>query len=351
MSQKLKLFISVLSLLAVIAVWATFRLFSPFADKASAPLTLTVNPSDSTFVIANQLAELSQKNGGTLSSLEIRTLALLMGGTKDIKAGDYEFSATTKLNQVLNKLFKGNVVAHTIRIPEGVTWREIKQALSTADLEHNAQNLDVAQAAQALKIDAPSIEGMVFPDTYQYRKGETETAVLARAHQLLNKKLALAWEKRAPNLPYKTPYEALIMASIIEKETGTANDRVMVAAVFVNRLKIPMRLQTDPSVIYGMGERFKGNITKADLRQDTPFNTYTRDGLTPTPIATASAASMHAALNPAADDALYFVARGDGSSQFSRTLPEHNAAVQKYQLIKKAQTSPSPSTNNSTQTP
>jgi UPF0755 protein len=175
---------------------------------------------------------------------------------------------------------------------------------------------------------------MLFPDTYQYRKGEPETNVLKRAHQILLQRLNAAWEKRAPNLPYESPYDALIMASIIEKETGTASDRAMVAAVFVNRLKLNMRLQTDPSVIYGMGENFKGNISKADLQRDTPFNTYTREGLTPTPIATASLASINATLNPATSDVLFFVARGDGSSEFTKTLAEHNAAVQKYQLGK-----------------
>lgn len=338
MSKKTKLFLSFLLLLSIILSWIIFRLFSPFAEKTSIPLTLTVNQNEGIFAISERLANLSQNNEGTLKKIEVAPLAFLMSLTQQIKPGDYEFPATMKLSLILNKLIKGDVVAQKIRIPEGVTWREIKTILNTANLTHDMQNLNVTQAAQVLKIDSTSIEGMIFPDTYHYKKSETESSFLSRAHQLLLKKLNAAWLSRTPDLPYKTPYEALILASIIEKETGTANDRALVAAVFINRLKIPMRLQTDPSIIYGMGEEFTGNITKADLRRDTPFNTYTRIGLTPTPIATVSLASINAALNPASSDALYFVARGDGSSEFSHTLSEHNTAVQKYQINRTTQT-------------
>lgn len=336
MSKKRTCFTSLIIFLIIVSIWAAFRLLSPFAEKTSMPLTLTVNQNDGVFAISERLAKLSQNNKGTLRKLEIVPLTFLICLTQKIKPGDYEFTATMSLSLILNKLIKGQVTAQKIRIPEGVTWREIKIILNAANLTHDMQNFNVTQAAQALKIDSTSIEGMIFPDTYYYKKSETESSFLNRAHQLLLKKLNEEWFGRAPNLPYKTPYEALILASIIEKETGTASDRPMVAAVFVNRLKIPMRLQTDPTIIYGMGEQFKGNITKADLRRDTPFNTYTRNGLTPTPIATASLASINAALNPTSSEALYFVARGDGSSEFSHTLAEHNTAVQKYQMKKSA---------------
>lgn len=330
----LKKYLPILLIIAAFIGWAGLRLTSSFANAVPAPLSLTVNKGDGINAVAAKLSTLAKQNGGSLNAFEIQTLAVFTGRSSGIKAGEYEFDANASLSQILSKLARGEVVITRLRIAEGATWRDIKVTLSKADLQHDAQNLDVEQAAKLLNINATSIEGMLFPDTYQYRKGEPETAVLKRAYDTLLKKLNAAWDKRAANLPYTSPYDALIMASIVEKETGTAADRAMVAAVFVNRLNIKMRLQTDPSVIYGMGENFKGNITKADLLRDTPFNTYTRNGLTPTPIATASAASIAAALNPADSDVLYFVARGDGSSEFTNNLAAHNAAVQKYQLGK-----------------
>lgn len=169
------------------------------------------------------------------------------------------------------------------------------------------------------------------PDTYLFDKQSSDIELLARAHRAMKNKLDLAWNERAPGLPYKTPYEVLIMASIVEKETGRSDDRAQVAGVFVNRLRKGMLLQTDPTVIYGLGETFDGNLRKRDLQTDTPYNTYARSGLPPTPIAMPGLASIQAALHPSANDMLYFVARGDGSSHFSRTLDEHNKAVSKYQ--------------------
>jgi UPF0755 protein len=194
------------------------------------------------------------------------------------------------------------------------------------------------ELVKALDIREPnnpqSIEGLVFPDTYMYRKGEKETDILKRANELLNKKIAPLWDKRASDLPYKNEYEALTMASIVEKETGLDADRPMIAAVFVNRLRKGMMLQTDPTVIYGVGEAFKGDLTFSMMRTDTPYNTYTRQGLPPTPIATASLASISAAFNPANSDVIFFVGRGDGSSEFTSNLSDHNAAVNKYILKK-----------------
>ncbi len=200
------------------------------------------------------------------------------------------------------------------------------------DLKHDSASLSGAEIMAKLGATEVFPEGMFFPDTYVFAKGSSDIAVLTRAHLVMKRQLESAWSKRAPDLPMTDPYEALILASLVEKETGRAGDRAMIAAVFANRLRLRMKLQTDPSVIYGMGERFDGNLRKRDLVTDTPFNTYTRRGLPPHPIAMPGLASLAAVMNPAETDALYFVSRGDGTSQFSRTLVEHNRAVAKYQM-------------------
>nr|WP_133619608.1 endolytic transglycosylase MltG [Hydromonas duriensis]TDR31882.1 UPF0755 protein [Hydromonas duriensis] len=325
-----KVAIFLLSLLLII-FWGATRLASPLGDKGQTQ-TLTIAKGAGASTVAEQLAKMSRASGGSVTAFEIETLSLLTGRSNDYKMGDYDINPKASLSSILDKIARGEIAPLKIRIAEGATWAQIKSVLLKADMQHDAQELDVKQLATVLKLDTASAEGMIFPDTYQYRRGEAETAVLSRAAQILHSRLNAAWDKRAEGLPYKTPYEALTMASIIEKETGAAEDRAMVAAVFVNRLKVPMRLQTDPTVIYGIGADFNGNLTKADLQTDTPFNTYTQDGLPPTPIATASMASIEAALHPADSKVLYFVARGDGSSEFSETLSEHNAAVKKYQL-------------------
>ena len=251
--NRLKKLRPLIILLLVFFTWMALRLHASIGEATltNKPI-LTVNPGEGASAVADKLAAISKANGGSLSAIEISLLATLTGHSNDFKPGDYEIPLKLSLTQTFNKLAKGDIIPTRVRLPEGVTWREIKAVLAKAELEHDAQNLDVAQAAQALNINAESIEGMLFPDTYQYHKGEPETAVLKRAHALLLKTLNTEWETRAANLPYENPYQALIMASIIEKETGTAADRDMVAAVFVNRLKVPMRLQTDPTVIYGM---------------------------------------------------------------------------------------------------
>jgi UPF0755 protein len=199
-------------------------------------------------------------------------------------------------------------------------------------LKHDTANLGAAEIMEKLGEPGVFAEGLFFPDTYIFAKGSSELAVLARARGAMKSQLAAAWAKRDADLPVVDEYEALILASIVEKETGRAGDRAMVAAVFVNRLRRKMKLQTDPTVIYGMGEQFNGNLRKHDLERDTPFNTYTRLGLPPHPIAMPGLASISAVLHPAKTDALYFVSRGDGTSEFSKTLIDHNRAVAKYQL-------------------
>lgn len=339
--------ITVALITLALLLWGTSRLSSPLgsANEKNTTQSISIAKGAGASSVAAQLSEISKDSGGSLNAIEIQALAFITGRSSDLKAGDYDINPRNSLGSILSKIARGEVATTRVRIAEGKTWAQIKNDLLKADLQHDAQPLNVAQLAAALKINNVSAEGLFFPDTYQYRRGETETAVLARAAQTLQTRLNSAWAKRAPNLPYKTPYDALIMASIIEKETGTPTDRAMIASVFINRLNTRMRLQTDPSVIYGIGEAFNGDLTRADLQRDNSFNTYTRDGLTPTPIATASAAAIEAALHPANSTALYFVARGDGSSEFSNTLPQHNAAVVKYQIKPATAATPS-STDN-----
>ena len=331
-----KRLLGVAVLLIIFAIWANMRLSAPIAPTMNEPQSIYLERGEAAQSAYDQLGKISQANGGKLSAFQVKLLAWLTMRSNDYKMGEYEFDSKATLSQLLTRLSKGQITQRRIRIAEGVTWREIKQAFAKADLQHDAQDLNDADLVKAVGItepaDAKSIEGLIFPDTYLYRKGEKETTVLKRAHDLLNKKIAELWPKHSPNLPYNTPYEALIMASIVEKETGLDADRPMVAAVFVNRMRKGMPLQTDPTVIYGVGEAFKGDLTTVMMRTDTPYNTYTRRGLPPTPIATASQASLNAAFLPADSDVLFFVGKGDGSSVFTNNLSDHNAAVRKYIL-------------------
>ncbi len=259
-------------------------------------------------------------------------LARLLGEAGNIKAGNYEVEGPFTPLRLLRKITEGDYTQDVITFVEGWTFRQIRKALDEhSAVRHDTKDLRDADILLRLEINEPSPEGWFFPDTYHFSRGNTDLAILHRAHRLMRANLEAQWERRTPELPLKTPYEALILASIIEKETGQMAERPLIAAVFVNRLRIGMKLQTDPTVIYGLGETFDGNLRKRDLVTDTPYNTYTRDGLPPSPIAMPGLASLSAALNPANSDALYFVAKGDGSSHFSRTLGEHDRAVTKYQ--------------------
>jgi UPF0755 protein len=263
-------------------------------------------------------------------------MARLLGEAGNIKAGNYEIDEALTPYQLLAKITQGDVTLVSITIPEGWTFRQMQKALNEHPaIRHDTQGLTDADILQRLSIDEPSPEGLFFPDTYHFDKGSSDLLILRRAHRLMKSQLESQWAARAPDLPFSTPYEALILASIVEKETGRIEDRPMVAAVFVNRLRKGMLLQADPTVIYGVGEAFDGNLRKRDLTTDTPYNTYTRTGLPPTPIAVPGAAAIAATLNPPKSDVLYFVARGDGSSYFSRTLGEHERAVTKYQRSKR----------------
>jgi UPF0755 protein len=254
------------------------------------------------------------------------------GQAKKIRAGSYEIDPNTTPRSLLEKMVRGDVTLATVRLIEGWTMRQVRAELAKAEaLLPSIQTMSDADLMTALGASGQSAEAAFFPDTYAYNKGSTDVALLRRAHQTMNKKLAAAWSQRVADLPLQTPQQALILASIIEKETGTAQDRRMVASVFINRLRLGMLLQTDPTVIYGLGSTFDGNLRKRDLLSDTPYNTYIRAGLPPTPIAMPGKASLLAAVQPQTSKALYFVARGDGSSEFSDSLAAHNRAVNKYQ--------------------
>ena len=252
-----------------------------------------------------------------------------------IQAGTYRLTDAVTPLALLKKLNDGDVVTIAVTFVEGITFLEMREQLeSTRELQVTLRGLSNTDVMRKIGAAEPNPEGLFFPDTYRFSAGSTDLELLKKSYKMMQQKLALAWAQRDAGLPYKGPYEALIMASIIEKETGKAAERPLIGSVFTNRLRIPMRLQTDPTVIYGMGARFDGNIRRRDLTTDTPYNTYTRDGLPPTPIAMPGWDSLLAAVKPAQSDKLYFVARGDGSHTFSRSLDEHNRAVAKYQLGK-----------------
>ena len=254
------------------------------------------------------------------------------GDARRIRAGSYEIDADTTPRRLLAKMVQGDEVLEIVRLIDGWTLRQFREALAAVpSLKPVTRGMSDAELMAALGAPGVPAEGRFFPDTYAYSRGVSDLTVLKRAHAAMERRLAEVWAQRAPDLPLKTPEQALILASIVEKETGTAADRPLVAGVFTNRLRIGMPLQTDPTVIYGLGTAFDGNLRKRDLQADTPYNTYLRSGLPPTPIAMPGLASLRAAVQPARTPALYFVARGDGSSAFSDNLADHNRAVNQYQ--------------------
>jgi len=260
-------------------------------------------------------------------------LARLKSVDRSIKAGNYEIPNGITLPQLLDKLTQGDVTQTGLTIVEGSTFGELAVALaSSPGIEKHVVDLPRSELAQRIGLPVPNPEGWFFPDTYFFAAGSSDLALLARAHRVMRSRLDAAWANRAAGLPLADAYAALVLASIVEKETGRAADRPLIASVFVNRLRLGMRLQSDPTVIYGLGPKFDGNLRKRDLETDTPYNTYTRDGLPPTPIALPGQASLDAVTNPPHTRYLYFVARGDGSSEFSANLSDHNRAVAKFQL-------------------
>lgn len=257
-----------------------------------------------------------------------------LGKANTIVAGEYLLLPGMTPAGLLEKITVGDVQRYTFTIPEGWTFRQLLQLLRSHEkiVKTLAPDTDDETIMNALAAPGVHPEGQFFPDTYQFIAGTTDIALLRSARAAMQEQLQQAWNGRAPDVPLASPYEALILASIIEKETGAAEERERIAGVFARRLRMNMRLQTDPTVIYGIGENFEGRLRIRDLRQDTPYNTYTRHGLPPTPIALPGAAALRAAVNPAAGEEIFFVSRGDGTHYFSATLKEHEAAVRKYQL-------------------
>jgi UPF0755 protein len=249
-----------------------------------------------------------------------------------LKTGEYELTPGATLPEVLSLFAEGKTKQYSITFPEGWTFRQSLQALQNREkLIHSLEHLSTQDIAVKLQIGAQLPEGWFFPDTYNFEKNMTDISILQRAYRRMQEVLQQEWEQREPGLPLRNAYEALILASIVEKETAVAAERPLIAGVFIRRLQKGMLLQTDPTVIYGMGEYFNGNLTSRDLRTETPYNTYVVAGLPPTPIAQPGRGAIHAALHPAKDESLYFVARGDGTHVFSETLDQHQLAVDVFQ--------------------
>ena len=260
-----------------------------------------------------------------------RLLRFIKPSFASIKTGSFEITPNSDLNEILNNISKGKEHQFALTFIEGSTFKEWRVQLSeAAALEQDIADLSESQIADKLNIEYAKLEGLLLAETYHYTAGMSDLDILERAHSRLMEELDLAWSRRQTSLPLASAYEALILASIIEKETGVASERELVSSVFINRLNIEMRLQTDPTVIYGMGERYDGNIRKKDLQEHTEYNTYRINGLPPTPIAMVGRASLIASMNPEASNYYYFVATGTGGHIFSTTLPEHNRAVQAY---------------------
>ena len=322
------LLLAAVAVLSAAGAYAWWYMTTPVA-MARLPIEFEVAQGASFRTAAQKLEE----QGILVGRYQFELLARILQRDADIKAGSYELTGGVTPIQLLDKLTRGDVTQADVKVIEGWTFRQMRAALDASPfLRHDTLGVADAEILKRLGAGESHPEGLFFPDTYLFSKGTSDLRVLQRAYAALSRRLAQEWAARDPSVPYKSPYEALIMASVIEKETGRASERDRIAGVLVNRLRIGMLLQVDPTVIYGLGERFDGNLKKVHLLTDGPYNTYTRAGLPPTPIALTGHASLRAALRPAKTDSLYYVARGDGTSEFSRTLEEHNRAVRKYQL-------------------
>lgn len=297
-----------------------------------------LSPGDTTYFVKpgtslRGLAQQLHEQGVIAEPYTFTWIGYVTGRSRHIKAGEYRFPDGISAAQLLDQVVAGRVVEYPLVIVEGWTFHQVMSALAAAPkLRQTLAGMEAEEVMARLGRPELHPEGRFFPDTYYYSRGHTDAQVLRRAFERMERVLAQEWERRAPELPFATPEEALTLASIVEKETSLADERPLVAAVFINRLRRGMRLQADPTVIYGLGPTFDGNIRTRDLRRDTDYNTYTRSGLPPTPIAMPGRAALAAVLHPADARALYFVARGDGSHVFSDTLEAHMDAVVKYQL-------------------
>ena len=279
-----------------------------------------------------QIAEQVNAAGVEVSPSLLYWMFRLSGQARQIKAGNYEITPGVSAWQLLQKLARGEESLQAVALIEGWTWRQWRQALDKAEfLRHDTRDLSDADIARRLGLTPDALEGHFYPDTYTFAKGSSDLTVMQRAQRAMDRQLSVQWKQRAGDLSITQIEQARILASLIEKETGRASDRAMISSVFHNRLRLGMPLQTDPTVIYGMGSSFDGNLRRRDLRADHAWNTYTRNGLPPTPIAMPGKGALLAAVQPARSQALYFVARGDGSSEFSDNLEQHNRAVDRYQ--------------------
>lgn len=323
-SRLLKLALLLLTLSLGGAAW----FITQPLDLARPTLDFEIERGESMRQVAYKLAEA----GVDLWPPALVWLARLSGHAVKIKAGSYRIDKPLTPWELMQLMSSGANAYADVALIEGWNFARLRAALDAhPELAHDTRGLSDAEIMTRLGLSGMAPEGLFAPDTYSFSRGASDLEVLRRAHQRMQLLLQQAWEARAPGLPLKTPYEALILASVVEKETGRAEDRGLVASVFINRLRIGMPLQSDPTVIYGLGSGFDGNLRKRDLLADTPYNSYTRGGLPPTPIAMPGAAALHATLQPQSGNYLYFVARGDGSSAFSRSLEEHNRAVARYQ--------------------
>ncbi len=330
--MKWTLGVVVLALLAGLGgLWWLHQPLDTGAGQAT--LDLSIEPGTSPRAVAQAVVDAGAQTSATALYAWFR----LSGQDRQIRAGSYEIAPGTTPRRLLAMLVRGEESLRTVTLVEGWNWRQVRQALARAELlKPDSQALsDEALMAQ---LGRPGVapEGRFYPDTYSYAKNSSDLKVLARAAAAMDRQLAKAWQARQPSMALRNSDEALVLASIVEKETGKGADRAMIASVFHNRLRIGMLLQTDPTVIYGLGDAFDGNLKRSHLRADTPWNTYTRAGLPPTPIAMPGKAALMAAVQPAASRALYFVAKGDGHSHFSESLEEHNRAVNRYQRGQKA---------------
>jgi len=308
--------------------WLAYYAISPLKLQPNSQ-EITIQPKSGLRSIANQLV----KQGVLNEPWRFILIAKLLNKQSYLQAGNYTLNKNVSPYQLLLSLNHGKTTQGSITFIEGRTFAQMHEKIIKNDaIKQTITGLSESEMMKLMGSDCRVAEGLFFPDTFYFDRNTADTVILKRSYDAMRSKLAKAWEGRDTNLPYKNSYQALIMASIIEKETGKVSERPMIAGVFINRLRIGMRLQTDPTVIYGMGARYDGNIRKKDLIADTPYNTYTRDGLPPTPIAMPGIAAIDAALHPEKTKALYFVGKGDGSHVFSNNLVEHNLAVVRYQL-------------------
>ena len=325
----------VILLTSAVAGWLVIDYRAFTQTQLSVPaegMLLTIMPGRSVRGIANDLAD----QGLVKHPYYFEWLVRRSGSATRLQAGEYRIKPGTVPESLIQLLSSGKVLQHSLTIVEGWTFRQLLTAMrADTTLKHSLLDKSDADIMTALGHADEHPEGRFLPDTYFFPRDTTDVAFLARAYDALQQVLEREWAARSDKLPLKTPYEALILASIIEKETGVAEERPRIAGVFIRRLLKGMRLQTDPTVIYGLGEGFDGDIRFKDLRKDTPYNTYTRDGLPPTPIALAGVEAIHAALHPAAGNELYFVASGNGRHTFSATLEEHNKGVRQHQMKRK----------------